>query len=46
MALSLPCSLAVRPKPRDTMPLSLPALEVMTMTVFSKFTTRPWASVI
>ena len=48
MARSLPCSSAVRPKP--TLPAevraSLPALEVMTITVFSKFTLRPWASVM
>ena len=47
ITLSLPCSLAVRPKPTDPLPLvSLPALEVMTMTVFSKLTTFPWASEI
>ena len=46
MALSLLCSLTVLPKPRGPLLLSLPALEVMTMTVFSKFTVRPWASVM
>ena len=47
MTFSLPCSLAVRPKPTAPPPLvELPALEVMTMTVFSKFTVRPWASVM
>ena len=46
MARSLPCSLAVRAKPTEPDLVLLPALEVMTMTVFSKFTVRPWASVI
>ena len=46
MARSRPCSLAVRPKPTEPALVLLPALEVMTMTVFSKFTVRPWASVI
>ena len=46
MALSFFCSLADLPKPRGPPPLSLPALEVMTMTVFSKLMRRPWASVM
>ncbi len=33
-------------KPREPSRIWLPALEVMTMMVFSKDTTRPWASVI
>ena len=46
MARSLPCSLTDLLKPTLPSFRSLPALEVMTMTVFSKFTFRPWASVI
>ena len=44
MAFSRPSWLAERSKPRDAPLISLPALEVMTMTVFSKLTTLPWAS--
>ena len=47
IALSLLCSLTVAPKPMLPPPLlPLPALVVMMMTVFSKFTVRPWASVM
>ena len=46
MALSRPCSVAVRPKPTEPPCRSEPALDVMTMTVFSKFTTRPCESVM
>ena len=46
MARSLPWSFTDLLNPTLPSFRSLPALEVMTMTVFSKFTFRPWASVI
>ena len=46
MTFSRFMSAAVLLKPREFSRRSLPALDVMTMTVFSKFTVRPWASVM
>ena len=45
MAFSLPCWVTLWPKPTVPELRSLPALEVIMMTVFSKDTLRPWASV-
>jgi len=46
MAFSFDCSVRLRPKPTLPPFWLEPALEVMMMIVFSKFTTRPCASVM
>ena len=46
MARSRDISLRLPPKPTEPVLVLEPALVVMTMTVFSKFTVRPWASVM
>ena len=46
MARSRSLSVALPTKPREPLLVLLPALVVMMMTVFSKLTVRPWASVM